>query len=143
MAAGNYDLFKPLSYTLRGNKIDTIIELPSKSVTSINSLEEAIQKSTQPVVLDFYADWCVACKELELNTFSNPGVKKAMSDFNKIKVDVTEINAETKLLLKKYGLYGPPAIIHVGSDSEIVNGKKLVGYVEPEKLTRFLQSTQR
>ncbi len=82
----------------------------------------------KPVMLDFYADWCVACKELEKFTFSDPGVQKALEGAILLKADVTDNDAEDQALLKSLGLIGPPAILFYGPDGVERRGYRLVGF---------------
>lgn len=143
VAAGNGDFFRPLSNTFGNSKGLEIAQKELNTVSTVSDLNRAIQLSKKPVVLDFYADWCVSCKELELTTFSDERVKNEMKNFEKIKVDVTQINSESKILLKKYALFGPPAILFLNSDGSSIESKKIVGYVEPGKLTNLLQDAKR
>lgn len=89
----------------------------------------------KPVMVDFYADWCVSCKELERFTFSDPRVVARLSGVTLIQVDVTANDAADKALLKRFRLFGPPGVIFL--DAQGVERGRVVGYEPPEK---FLQS---
>lgn len=138
IAAGNNNILAPLSQISLVKNSNEVSQPVAKSVNSVAQLEQVIKESKQPVVLDFYADWCVACRELEVKTFSDARVIHALENFKKIKVDVTQINNDSKILLKKYELYGPPAILFVNSEGELINGKKIVGFIEPDRLAKHL-----
>jgi thiol:disulfide interchange protein DsbD len=82
----------------------------------------------KPVMLDFYADWCVACKELEKYTFSDGGVQRALEGAMLLQADVTANDADDQALLKSLGLIGPPAILFYGPDGVERRGFRLVGF---------------
>lgn len=82
-----------------------------RRIASLAELEQIRATATRPVMLDFYADWCVACKEMERFTFSDPQVAATMARFELLQVDVTANNADGRALMKAYSLFGPPAIL--------------------------------
>jgi len=82
-----------------------------RRIASLADLEQIRATATRPVMLDFYADWCVACKEMESFTFSDPQVAATMARFELLQVDVTANNADDRALMKAYSLFGPPAIL--------------------------------
>ena len=88
------------------------------------------KQSNQPVMLDFYADWCVSCKEMERYTFSDPQVKAALSGFHLLKADVTANDADDKALLKRFELIGPPSIIFYDRNGQEQRNLRLVGFME-------------
>ncbi|OYV17201.1 MAG: thiol:disulfide interchange protein DsbD, partial [Methylococcaceae bacterium NSP1-1] len=90
-------------------------------VASLSALETRIQQASanhQPVMLDFYADWCISCKEMEAYTFTDPKVKQALTGFVLLQADVTKNSDDDKALLAKFNLIGPPAILFFGADSQ-------------------------
>ena len=105
-------------------------------IKNIDELNLAIKNSTKPVMLDFWASWCVACKELEEITFKDEEVIKKLQGFTLLKVDVTANNDDDKALQKLYGVVGPPALIFWDKDKNEVSSSKIVGYKNP---TDFLQ----
>ena len=95
-------------------------------------------------MLDFYADWCVSCKEMEHNTFSDPRVIEALDGFLVLQADVTANNAQHKALLKRFDLYGPPGIIFWDGAGERVREHWVVGYQPPDEfLTHVSAVSQR
>ena len=82
-----------------------------KRVRTIAELDAALAQSRQPVMLDFYADWCVSCREMERFTFTDPGVAQRMGQMLLLQADVTANNADDRALLKRFRLFGPPGIM--------------------------------
>ena len=101
-------------------------------VKNIKELDLAIAASSKPVMLDFYADWCIACKELEGITFKDEKVIKKLQGFTLLKADVTENNDDDKALQKKYGIVGPPGLIFWDTNNKEVKASKIVGYKNPK-----------
>lgn len=102
------------------------------------ALDEA-RLNKQPVMLDFYADWCVSCKEMEAFTFPDPAVGEALASFMLIQADVTANDEEDKALLKQLGLFGPPAIIFYNLEGEEITGHRVVGYMKAEDFLSHLR----
>jgi thiol:disulfide interchange protein DsbD len=102
------------------------------------ALMQAKQKG-QPVLLDFYADWCVTCKEMELLTFSNEKVKAALSTYQLIQVDVTKNTVEHQRILKQYALFGPPAILFYDTSGDEKVSRRVIGFMKAERFLERLQ----
>jgi len=141
VAAGSSDPLQPLS-TLRasnGNSsggtatatresalaFDTI-----KSVDDLNKRVAAAAAAGRPVMLDFYADWCTSCKEMERYTFSDKTVQAALSNAVLLHADVTKNDSEDQELLKHFGIFGPPTIAFYGPDGEERRNFRVVGYMK-------------
>jgi len=92
------------------------------------------------VLLDFYADWCISCKEMEINTFANPDVNQELQKFILIQADVTKNNAEHQALLKRFGLFGPPGILIFDINAEELKDQRVIGYMPPQ---RFIERLKR
>jgi len=101
-------------------------------IKNIEELDLAIAASSKPVMLDFYADWCVACKELEEITFKDPEVIKKLQGFTLLKADVTANNDDDKALQTKYGIVGPPGLVFWDTNNKEVKASKIVGYKNPK-----------
>lgn len=102
-------------------------------VSTLAELEDAIKNSNKPVMLDFYADWCISCKEYEETTFKDTRVIELSKKFLLLQVDVTKNSEEDKKLLDKFGLFGPPAIIFWDKSKQEITSARLVGYKNPEE----------
>jgi thiol:disulfide interchange protein DsbD len=90
----------------------------------------------QPVLLDFYADWCVTCKEMELLTFSDQEVTKVLKTYRLIQIDMTKNTADHQAILKQFGLFGPPAILFFDEQGQEKTSKRVIGFM---KANRFLE----
>ena len=90
----------------------------------------------QPVLLDFYADWCVTCKEMELLTFSDQEVTNVLKTYRLVQIDMTKNTADHQAILKQYGLFGPPAILFFDQQGQEKSSKRVIGFM---KADRFLE----
>ena len=135
--AGNRDPLQPLA-GLRGTAAAVEEKkLPFERVASLAELEQKVMAAGRPVMLDFYADWCVSCKEMERFTFSDPQVQARLAGFTLLKADVTANSVEDKALLARFGLFGPPGIIFFDTQGREVRSVRVVGF---QDAPRFLQS---
>ena len=119
-------------------------DLVFQVVRSSEELERILQKAkadNEPVMLDYYADWCISCKEMEAITFINAEVGKAMSRFVLVQADVTINNPQTQALLKQFGLYGPPAILFFNSAGEEQKSLRVVGFMAPNRFLERLEQS--
>ena len=103
--------------------------------TDVAELKAAMAAAWQedpdtPVILDFYADWCVSCKEMEAYTLNTPQVRQAVPMNRFFQADVTANTADHQALLKEYGLFGPPGVFVVKADGS--HGEALLGFVQPD-----------
>jgi thiol:disulfide interchange protein DsbD len=108
-------------------------------VASIAELEEKLKSPGKPVMLDFYADWCVSCKEMEAFTFSDARVKPKLDAMLLLQADVTANTAEHKALLKRFSLFGPPGIIFFDAQGREIKGLRVIGYQNSERFLRTLE----
>jgi thiol:disulfide interchange protein DsbD len=108
-------------------------------IQSVAELEHKLQAPGKPVMLDFYADWCVSCKEMEALTFSDARVKPKMGGMLLLQADVTANTAEHKALLKRFHLFGPPGIIFFDARGQEVNGLRVIGYQNAERFLKTLE----
>jgi len=103
-----------------------------EKITSIEELEAILAENKgKPVLVDFYADWCTACKELEEKTFSDEAVKTTMDRFVLVKVDLTANDEAAKAISAKYGIFGPPAILFFDQNGTRMKSADIVGFKEP------------
>ena len=144
VSAGGRDVLQPLKgVSLAGASVSA--ENPRElQFTKIKGLEELnlalaqAKKQGKPVMLDFYADWCVSCKEMEKYTFSDAEVQKALSNALLLKADVTPNDELDKQLYKHFGIFGPPAIIFYDVQGVEQRGYRVVGFVPPEKFSEHV-----
>jgi len=108
-------------------------------IASIAELEEKLKSPGKPVMLDFYADWCVSCKEMEAFTFSDARVKPRLDAMLLLQADVTANTAEHKALLKRFSLFGPPGIIFFDAQGREIKGLRVIGYQNAERFLRTLE----
>ena len=111
--------------------------LTFEKIHSVAELDAALRSADRPVMLDFYADWCKSCKEMERFTFSDPQVQKRLSKALLLKADVTANNAEDRELLKRFKLFGPPGTIFFDSSGQELQDKRVIGF---QDAPTFLQS---
>jgi thiol:disulfide interchange protein DsbD len=134
-AAGGHDVTQPLSgIVASGGEGAHSNELPFRMIKSVADLDReaaAAAQAGKPVMLDFYADWCVSCKEMEKFTFSQPSVQSALAGFVLLKADVTANDETDQALLKRFALFGPPATIFFASGSE-QRALRLIGFEKAE-----------
>ncbi len=107
-------------------------------VDSLPALEARLRDAGRPVMLDFYADWCVSCKEMEAFTFSDPRVRAQMNNMLLLQADVTENSEQHKLLLKRFSLFGPPGIIFFDAQGREIKGLRVVGYQDSDRFLKVL-----
>ncbi|MCA8376535.1 protein-disulfide reductase DsbD [Burkholderia multivorans] len=146
LAAGSTDPVKPLAVlasraAATGNDAAAAAahEGPAfASVRSSGELDALLKSSAQPVMLDFYADWCVSCKEMEHLTFTDARVQARLAQLHLVRADVTANNADDQALLKRFGLFGPPGIIFFDR-----NGKEIARVVGYQAAETFLRSLDR
>ena len=117
-------------------------DLVFQVVRSSEELERILQRAkaeNKLVMLDYYADWCISCKEMEAITFTNPEVAKAMGRFVLVQADVTINSLQSQALLKQFSLYGPPAILFFNGAGDEQKSLRVVGFMAP---SRFLERLQ-
>lgn len=107
-------------------------------VRSLQELETLAARSTRPVMLDFYADWCVSCKEMEAFTFPDPRVAQRMGQLLLLQADVTANNADDRELLKRFKLFGPPGIIFFAPGGSERRDVRVVGFQDASRFAATL-----
>ena len=107
-------------------------------VKTVQELDEVVSKSKKPVMIDFWATWCVSCIELDNITFANKEVQKELINFTLVKVDVTKNSDDDKELMKKFNLFGPPALIFY--ENGVENKKKrIIGFKNSEEFLKLIK----
>ena len=137
--SGSRDPLQPLA-GLRGSAVAAETKhLNFQRVSSLADLQAQISAAGRPVMLDFYADWCVSCKEMEKFTFANPAVQAKLAGFTLLQADVTANSADDKALLARFGLFGPPGIIFFDAQGQEIKGVRVVGYQDADLFQQSLQ----
>ena len=140
VAAGGRDPWQPLRGV--GLMASAASEAPApvfRPVKTVADVTDALQAAAgRPVLLDFYADWCASCKELERYTFADPEVRVALAKMITLRADVTDNDDADQNLLKHFGIVGPPAILFFGSDGKELRGHRVVGFVAAEQFGEHL-----
>lgn len=131
---------QPLSGLMaKSNATEAHSALNFTRVRSVDEFESQLKSAQgKPVMLDFYADWCVSCKELEQFTFSDSRVQAALKDTLLLQVDVTENTQEDKALLSKFQLFGPPGILFFDKNAQLESSLKIVGYKNADDFMQIL-----
>jgi thiol:disulfide interchange protein DsbD len=144
-ASNGTDVLQPLAHLRGGGGAATPdaghAEPRFTRIRTVAELEQVLANARQPVMLDFYADWCVACKEMERMTFSDSRVASAMRGMQLIQVDVTANNADDRALMKRFELFGPPGIILFNAGGQEVPQARVIGFMPPDAFLRQLQRT--
>ena len=148
--SGGRDILQPLDKinltSISGNNTNktNIIEskhLPFQRVSSLTELNKRIAESQNKyVMLDFYADWCISCKEMERFTFTDPEVKNRLGDVVLLQVDVTEGTADDEALLKYFKLFGPPGILFFDPSGREIYDARTIGYQNNKEFLAILNA---
>jgi thioredoxin:protein disulfide reductase len=145
-AAGGHDPLQPLrGASLPGlggaSAAGDVQALPFRRIASVEDLDRelaAANAAGQPAMLDFYADWCVSCKEMEKYTFAVPEVQKDLAGFVLLKADVTANNEADQALFRRFGVYGPPTTAFFGTHGRECRPFRLVGFVKADDFRSHL-----
>ncbi len=134
MAQGEESIIRPLS-TFQ----------PIKTLDELNQALSRANADNRPVMLDFYADWCVSCKEMEKYTFSDPDVQTTWTNYNTVllKADVTANDAADQALMRHFGVFGPPAYVFFGPNGKERQGYRVVGFMPADKFRQHLAKALR
>lgn len=139
IATGSDNPFAPWS-NLRGERTH---KTEFKKIKTVDELDQALASADGKVVmLDFYADWCVSCIEMEKLTFTEPAVKQAMNEMLLLQADVTANDADDKALLKRFSLFGPPGIIFFNPDGQEILQARVIGFKSADIFLQRLQQVQ-
>jgi thiol:disulfide interchange protein DsbD len=132
-ASGGRDPLAPLAHLAPGAGEHGLRFTRIKTVAQLDAA--LAQTGGKTAMLDFYADWCVSCKEMEKLTFVDPGVKARLADSVLLQVDVTANDADDKAMLKRFGLFGPPGIILFDARGQEIPDSRVIGYQDAAKFT--------
>lgn len=147
--SGSRDILQPLSKInvagidagMRSESAAQTGHLPFQKVKSVAELEQHILQSRDKyVMLDFYADWCISCKEMERFTFTDADVQSRLRNVVLLQVDVTAGTPEDAALLKRFQLFGPPAILFMDKDGRQIPNVKIIGYQDKQSFLKILNA---
>ncbi len=151
VATGHYSVLQPLaSYTTRSGMTTTVttrgealtaadIKAQFVSVASVQELDRLLANTARPVLLDFYADWCVSCIEMEKFTFTDPVVARLMQQFVLVQADVTQNTEAHRALLRRFSLFGPPGIMFFNAKGEEIKAERVIGFKKAADFAPVLQ----
>ncbi|MFV2005298.1 MAG: protein-disulfide reductase DsbD, partial [Gammaproteobacteria bacterium] len=147
LAGGNRNVFQPLKGLgiSQGMSTGSTVQaehlkfIQIKGVDGLNAELAKAKAAGKPVMLDFYADWCVSCKEMEVLTFGDPAVQKALEGVVLLQADVTPNDKKDVELYKHFGIIGPPSIMFFGADGIERRNHRIVGYMPAEKFSQHVK----
>jgi thiol:disulfide interchange protein DsbD len=145
-ASGSRDPLQPLdrlSAAARGQAGSEARGLTFQRIKTVEDLDRAVAAASaqgRPVMLDFYADWCISCKEMEKYTFPDPAVQAALADAVLLQADVTANDEEDQALMRRFEIYGPPTIAFFGRDGRERREFRLVGFAPAERFSEHVKA---
>ena len=136
LATGGRDVLAPLAHLQTGGVVKSVEFRRVKSTAQLDAV--LAQSGGKTVLLDFYADWCVSCKEMEKLTFKDRGIQHRLANTLLLQVDVTANDADDRAMLKRFGLFGPPGIILFDRQGKEIRDSRVIGYQNPARFARSL-----
>jgi thiol:disulfide interchange protein DsbD len=133
--SGSNNALQPLD-RLTGGQTAAEAELPFIRIKTVADFEAARSQAVaaeQTLMLDFYADWCVSCKEMEAWTFTDERVHEALAETLLLQADVTANDAADQALLEHFGIFGPPTIVFFDREGQEVPGQRVIGYMPTDE----------
>jgi thiol:disulfide interchange protein DsbD len=147
--SGGHDVLQPLGHLaaragggagMGTANAATVEGLAFKRIKSVAELDAITAAAGKPVMLDFYADWCVSCKEMERFTFRDERVRTRLANTVLLQADVTANNDDDKALLKRFGLFGPPGIVFYDRGGQLLANPRVIGYQDGDAFLASLST---
>jgi len=142
-ASGSHNIWQPLQSIISNQSNTATTASAGIKFTKINNLTELKQQLSQankPAMLDFYADWCVDCKRMEITTFQDNNVLSALKNTQTLQIDMTANSDEHKALMKQYGVFAPPTILFFDAKGQEYAQHRLVGSISAQDLVQHIAS---
>jgi thiol:disulfide interchange protein DsbD len=140
VASGNFDVLQPLRSVTQGAPSEKVSTAQFEPIQTTAELDRALQTARgQPVMVDFYADWCISCKELERFTFTDARVVSEFAHWKLLRIDVTKNSPEDAAMLRRFGLFGPPALVFYDREGHQQIDAQLVGFVGADAFLAHLK----
>ncbi|MEX3634585.1 protein-disulfide reductase DsbD [Paraburkholderia sp. BR14320] len=145
VVSGNFDILEPLGGVMHTSstpraKAEADSTTRFEAIRSNAELDQALKAAnSQPVMVDFYADWCISCKELERFTFTDPQVVSEFAHWKLLRIDVTKNTPEDTAMLRRFGLFGPPALIFYDRTGRQQPDAQLVGFIGADAFAAHLR----
>ena len=142
-ASGSDDALQPLQRLSRFARAAPAAPLPFRSVASVRELREQLAEASlsgKPVMLDFYADWCITCKEMESKTFPDAKVRAQLAGVVLLQADVTADDDVSRELLEAFDLYGPPAILFFDRHAQERRAQRVIGFLPPDEFLAHVRA---
>jgi thioredoxin:protein disulfide reductase len=139
---GGRDPLSPLSGVFSASA-EPAAPAPFERIRTVAELDARLSQSVRPVMLDFYADWCVTCKEMERFTFTDRRVQAQLGGFTLLQADVTAGSADDRALLKRFRLFGPPGIVFFDAAGKEIPWVRVIGFQNADDFLRSLEAAQR
>ena len=144
--SGGDSVLQPLRHLARGTgsalpmaSAEAAAATPTfERITTVAQLDAALASTDRPVMLDFYADWCVACKEMEHLTFADPAIAARLRQARLLQADVTANSADAKALLKRFQLFGPPGILFFDAKGRELAAARTIGFLPADEFAQRL-----
>jgi len=141
--SGSRDPLQPLAGFRADAERAQALQVRFERVASVAELDARLKTASRPVMLDFYADWCVSCKEMEAFTFSDPKVKAALAGMTLLQADVTANSPADRELLKRFRLFGPPGIVFFDASGREIPGLRVIGFQGADRFLETLALAQK
>lgn len=139
--SGARDILRPLGALGGGQANTQPTHLPFERVKNLTELDARIaQSKNKTIMLDFYADWCASCKEMESITFADANVQTQLKNTLLLQIDLTANNDDDKAVLQRYSLFGPPAILFFDRTGKELSDFRVIGYQNPEQFSVWIKN---